>query len=261
MMTCAVIPAAGRGSRLGLDRPKILAPLSASDTVWSVLRRKLLAVVDHVHVVLSPEGEPLFRQLLDNENATDRVSTSIQPMPIGMGDAIFRCYDVWSNAATLLVIWGDQVFISDQTLSAALALHGGSPHTLVLPLVPLPEPYVQYIFSPDGGLKTIRQSREGDRCEPGGWNDIGTFVLSVGGLREAWERYLATDPCGQVTGEVNFLPFLPFLSSAGWRVRHFTVEDAREARGINSAEDLRYFQTLFTNRTSTSKHDGSEAGT
>ena len=57
MKTCAVIPAAGRGTRLGLDRPKILAPLSSSETIWSVLRRKLLAMVDHIHVILSPEGE------------------------------------------------------------------------------------------------------------------------------------------------------------------------------------------------------------
>src|SRR5262249_33949540 len=41
MKICAVIPAAGRGSRLGTNRPKILAQLNARQTIWSVLRDKL----------------------------------------------------------------------------------------------------------------------------------------------------------------------------------------------------------------------------
>ena len=244
MKTCAVIPAAGRGTRLGLDRPKILAPLSSSETIWSVLRRKLLAMVDHIHVILSPEGERLFRQALAGDCSNGRISIGIQHVPAGMGDAIFSGYDVWCAAKTLLVIWGDQVFVSEKTLCEALGLHGASPRTLVLPVVSLPTPYVEYIFDPDGRLAAVRQSREGEQCSVGGWNDIGTFVLSVTGLKEVWERYLSMNPKGQETGEINFLPFLPFLSRNGWRVRRLIVDDAREARGINTAEDLRFFQEL-----------------
>ena len=53
------------------------------------------------------------------------------------------------------------------------------------------------------------------------------------------------DPKGRETGEINFLPFLPFLSRNGWRVRRLIVDDAREARGINTADDLRFFQELW----------------
>jgi bifunctional UDP-N-acetylglucosamine pyrophosphorylase / glucosamine-1-phosphate N-acetyltransferase len=243
--TCAVIPAAGRGARLRLDRPKILAPLSSSETIWSVLRRKLLAMVDHIHVILSPEGERLFRQALAGDCSNGRISIGIQHVPAGMGDAIFCGYDVWCAAKTLLVIWGDQVFVSEKTLCEALGLHGASPRTLVLPVVSLPTPYVEYIFDPDGRLAAVRQSREGEQCGAGGWNDIGTFVLSVNGLKEVWERYLSMDPKGRETGEINFLPFLPFLSRNGWRVRRLIVDDAREARGINTADDLRFFQELW----------------
>ena len=168
MKTCAVIPAAGRGTRLGLDRPKILAPLSSSETIWSVLRRKLLAMVDHIHVILSPEGERLFRQALASDCSNGRISIGIQPVPAGMGDAIFCGHDVWCAAEILLVIWGDQVFVSEKTLCEALGLHGASPRTLVLPVVSLPTPYVEYIFDPDGRLAAVRQSREGEQCSAGG---------------------------------------------------------------------------------------------
>jgi bifunctional UDP-N-acetylglucosamine pyrophosphorylase/glucosamine-1-phosphate N-acetyltransferase len=241
----AVIPAAGRGSRLGLDLPKILAPITETETIWSILRDKLLALVDRINVVLSPEGETCFRERCSGDLSGGRVSVSIQPTPIGMGDAIFGAHREWSVADAILVIWGDQIYVSQQTLSKVIELHGGSPRTIVLPVVPLPDPYVEYVFASDGTLSCVRQSREGDKTQAGGWSDIGTFMLSVPDLKESWERYLLAAPRGSATGEVNFLPFLPFLSAHGWQFRTHVVGDAREARGINTPEDLQYFRALF----------------
>jgi bifunctional UDP-N-acetylglucosamine pyrophosphorylase / glucosamine-1-phosphate N-acetyltransferase len=242
--SCAVIPAAGRGTRLGLDRPKILAPLNDDETIWSVLRDKLLAVVDRVHVVLSPDGEPVFRAALNDDPSKDRISTSVQPTPVGMGDAVFGCSDHWSGAESLLVIWGDQVFVSKQTLSGALSLHAAAPKTIVLPVASLFQPYVEYVFGADDRLIAVRQSREGDACAPNGWNDIGTFVLSVPGLKPTWDAYLSQASPGETTGEINFLPFLPFLAGRGWNVRRLVVTDAREARGVNSIDDLAFFRSI-----------------
>src|SRR4029077_5900171 len=50
MNTCAVIPAAGRGTRLGIDLPKLLVPVTEADTIWSVLKDKIKRYVDHIHV-------------------------------------------------------------------------------------------------------------------------------------------------------------------------------------------------------------------
>ena len=123
MSICAVIPAAGRGTRLGTDRPKILTPLTAHDTIWSILHAKLAPLVDHIHLVLSPDGAAQFPALPAN------VSVSIQPEPIGMGDAIFRGFDVWSQYDAVLIVWGDQVFVSGDTLRRAIAALGSAATT------------------------------------------------------------------------------------------------------------------------------------
>jgi bifunctional N-acetylglucosamine-1-phosphate-uridyltransferase/glucosamine-1-phosphate-acetyltransferase GlmU-like protein len=161
-----------------------------------------------------------------------------------MGDAVFGCSDHWSGAESLLVIWGDQVFVSPQTLSGALSLHAAAPKTIVLPVASLSQPYVEYVFGADDRLIAVRQSREGDACAPNGWNDIGTFVLSVPGLKPAWDAYLSQASLGETTGEINFLPFLPFLAGRGWNVRRLVVTDAREARGVNSIDDLAFFRSI-----------------
>jgi len=105
---------------------------------------------------------------------------------------------------------------------------------------------VQYVFDDAGRLARVRQSREGDACDPSGLSDVGTFGLSTRAYDGEWARYLAARDVGDRTGEVNFLPFLAHLSgAAGWPVTRIEVPDAEEARGINTREDLAFFRARF----------------
>jgi bifunctional N-acetylglucosamine-1-phosphate-uridyltransferase/glucosamine-1-phosphate-acetyltransferase GlmU-like protein len=240
MKICAVIPAAGRGTRLGNTGPKILTRLNEQDTIWSVLQQKLAPLVDHIHVVLSPEGIAAFPP------QEESVSHSIQPVPTGMGDAIFRGYQTWSQYDAVLIVWGDQVFVSSDTLMRAIdALEVPGPQA-VLPVTRMESPYVEYAFE-GGTLRNVFQTREGDITTPNGFSDVGTFLLTTGGLKAAWEDYLAQAIHGGQTGEINFLPFLPFLALHGWPVMPLEVADATEARGINTQADLDFFRELYRN--------------
>lgn len=240
MKICAVIPAAGRGTRLGTDLPKILTPLNENETIWSILHKKLAPVVDHIHLVLSPEGDAAF----PGHDAD--ISRSIQPSPTGMGDAIFRGHPVWSQYDAILVVWGDQVFVSAGTLTRALAALKNSGRQAVLPVTRMAAPYVEYVFDGDR-LTQVLQTREGDVTTPNGFSDVGTFLLGTEGLQTDWLDYLATAPRGSQTGEINFLPFLPFLGRQGWRIQPLEVADSTEARGINTPDDLEFFRNLYKN--------------
>jgi bifunctional UDP-N-acetylglucosamine pyrophosphorylase/glucosamine-1-phosphate N-acetyltransferase len=242
---CAVVPAAGRGSRLGLQGPKLLAPVGDGATIWSVLSQKLLAVADHINLIVSPDGFAPIDEAIDQLGQRGCVTMSVQPAPSGMGDAIFCGYPIWSASATILIVWGDQVFVSIETLRRTCALHRGAPRRLVIPVVRLAEPYVEYLFDREGRLTGVRQSREGDACAADGYGDIGTFALSTDGLRDAWDDYLCGASAGAATGESNFLPFMPYLATRGWDVERCEISDAREARGINTPADLAFFQSLL----------------
>ncbi|MGH8335960.1 MAG: NTP transferase domain-containing protein [Gammaproteobacteria bacterium] len=245
MKICAVVPAAGPGTRLGGKGPKLLSQLGNGETIWSILSCKLLAVADEINVIASREGEPAIRETIEREGLASRVFLSIQPTPTGMGDAIFCGFPVWSGADVILVVWGDQVFVSQETLRRTCSLHAGTARTIVLPVVRLPQPYVEYVFSDEDRLESVRQSREGDICAPNGFGDIGTFAISVEGFREAWTHYLTQMRRGALTGEANFLPFLPYLAANKWSVKRLVVADWREARGINTSDDLEFFRQTF----------------
>lgn len=243
MKTCAVIPAAGLGTRLKINLPKILAPLAPTTTIWSLLRHNLV-LVDHIHVIVSPHGEPVMRNILEEDLASGFVTMSIQPKPLGMGDAIFQGYPVWSQADRILVVWGDQACVSQDTFTRALKVHAGADKTIALPLARVATPYVEYLFN-DSTLTAIRQSREQEKCAAQGLADVGTFVLSVRELFSNWNTYKKLTPPGSKTNEINFLPFLPYLASLGWIIHRVDVSNPLETRGINTTEDLQFFQQLF----------------
>lgn len=243
---CAVIPAAGRGTRLGLDIPKLLAPVSEDATIWSVLREKLFLAAERIHLVVAPQWASTFESLLAADPRRQNLSFSVQQEPRGMGDAIFGSYDRWAAARTVFIVWGDQIHISQSTLHRALSHHQRSAGPrCTIPTVILDKPYVQYCFDQHDRITAIRETREGAVCDPRGFSDVGTFLLDVAGLRDAWDVYRRERNAGAVTGEINFLPFLPYLAQHGWQVSRIAVEDPIEARGVNSLEDLKFFQELY----------------
>lgn len=262
MRTCAVIPAAGGGSRLGLSVPKLLAPIREGDTVWTLLESRLRGLVDHIHVIASPAGRHAIERAVQRETpkqgegasiSAPATTVGIQLRPTGMGDAIFCGQQTWQPAKTLLIIWGDQVHVSAETLRTAVALHEGAPRRVVLPLVEVDTPYVAYCFDRFGRLGRVLQRREGDCCPARGLSDVGAFVLSTGGLAKAWADYRRGQPPGALTGEVNFLPFLVYLVGRGWEVLTSDLCDQLETRGINTREDLEWFQKFYQH-----PNDGSE---
>jgi bifunctional UDP-N-acetylglucosamine pyrophosphorylase/glucosamine-1-phosphate N-acetyltransferase len=246
---CAVIPAAGEGRRLGHSLPKILVPVTPEKTVWEILHGKLSVLVDHTHVILSDKGSRLFQRKFPFTGAAKNVSTSIQQAPRGMGDAIFGAYEHWKNFNHILIIWGDQVNVSPQTLQSVIQSQKDSlEETLTLPINMVSNPYVQYDFNKDhSALLNIRQSREGDICDKKGFADVGVFCLSTNSLMKSWQKYLQKPILGEQTGEINFLPFLVYLSiELQWCLKLVEVKDPLESRGINTEEDLKFFREKFS---------------
>jgi bifunctional UDP-N-acetylglucosamine pyrophosphorylase / glucosamine-1-phosphate N-acetyltransferase len=241
---CSVIPAAGRGSRLGLDCPKILVPIDDNLTVWDVLRNSLAPVSERIHVVLAPSAMAQFSGLQTTGNGQFSVTTSAQAVPLGMGDAIFGAEPFWHDFETILIVWGDQVNLSAETLKQ-VAARTSVDKTMVLPLVECQTPYVQYDLT-DGVLTHVRQSREGDAMDPVGFSDVGVFALSVPGLLDCWHQFVKKSVVGAQTNELNFLPFLPFLSHhCRWNLHTVIVSDPVEALGINTPEDLQITRERF----------------
>ncbi len=123
---CAIVPAAGRGTRLSADVPKVFVPILPSLTIWDAVRGTLSQVGAPIILVLSPEGMSYLEKNRSGFNPESFTNTTLalQSSPLGMGDAIFGAAELWREFDDLLIVWGDQFNLSLQTLNACVELHG-----------------------------------------------------------------------------------------------------------------------------------------
>ncbi len=92
-VTKAIIPAAGRGSRLAPishSIPKELLCVGAVPLIEWALRHCLAAAITEVAIVISPD-KPLLRHYVEQLGLPVALHWIEQPQPLGSGEALWRC--------------------------------------------------------------------------------------------------------------------------------------------------------------------------
>lgn len=231
-----LIPAAGRGTRLGGSQPKLLTPVAGRAMIDWILDRHT-RFVQSIVIVVNPADTSKVHQHLDDRYIDIRLVE--QPTPTGMLDAILLGASAVRVAKPQRVwmTWCDQVGISASTVNALAELDAASPAPeVILPVAQQRSPYIHFDRTADGRLTRVRQRREGDDMPSTGTSDSGLFSLSIDAFERWLPDYAATAASAPCTGERNFLPFLPWMATRG-QVTTFEV-DPLEAQGINTPEDL-----------------------
>ena len=241
----AIVPAAGRGSRLGFERPKILYPVAGRMIVeW--LLDFLLPNCESIVFVLSPDG----RQTVEEELGRlipGRYRIAIQEVPTGMGDAVgLGLAGVYTQH--VIVVWGDQVALRRSSVDACLRVQQGPLEPdLTCPTVLRPDPYIHFPRDASGRICGLLQKREGDRMPVEGESDTGFFCFRTARLRRCLEQLRGENERGHGTGEFNFLPVIPLMARDGTVItpRVMTLE---ETVGVNSREDAAQLEPILSQR-------------
>ena len=245
----SIIPAAGRGTRLNHDKPKALFPLLGRP-ILSWIFDAILPLISHCVVVVSPEGEEEINTIFpENKN----ISSIIQPKPKGMADAVNIAIEGIETRHSI-VIWGDQVGISQDTLYRCMKIHESRINALLtVPYWITNEPYIHIkTGGQENRIMEVQQKREEEISVDLGRNDCGVFCFNTEFLRDTLKersrRALAT---GGKTGEFNLLPLLPVFDRGGDTASLVLVENANEIMGVNTQEDALKMETILRSRNTT----------
>lgn len=232
-----LIPAAGRGSRLGFEQPKILFPIAGA-TILEWLLDLLKPLSARFVLVLSPTGAAPVEEAAARL-APGRVAIAVQPEPRGMADAI-RCGLAQVATRHTLIVWGDQVALRPDSLEFLMRLHQGvAQPAAVCPTLWRDRPYIHFERSESGCVVRILQAREGDRMPERGESDSGVFLFRTEALRLYLPRLLESkESIGNKTGELNFLPIFPMLDS----LITAPIMTEAESVGVNSPADAAYLE-------------------
>jgi HAD superfamily hydrolase (TIGR01509 family) len=231
----AVIPAAGRGSRLGFHRPKILYPV-AGRMILEWMLDFLVPNYGRLVFVLSPDGASDVEGELE-KLIPGRYEIAIQVTRKGMGDAVQVALPrVRTDHVT--VVWEDQVTLQRESVEICQRLHQGPLHAdLTCPTVLRARPYIHFERDELGNICGLRQAREGDAMPAQGESDTGFFCFKTSALERMLPRMrVSENGAGKGTGEFNLLPIIPVMARSGV-VLTPRVMRLEETMGINSAPD------------------------
>jgi bifunctional UDP-N-acetylglucosamine pyrophosphorylase/glucosamine-1-phosphate N-acetyltransferase len=244
-----VVPAAGRGSRLGFDKPKILYPVAGQPIVdW--LLRFLLPNCSRIVFVLSPDGRSVVEQYLSERWPSDRYETAVQEVPTGMGDAVGIGL-AHVRTPHVCLVWGDQVALRSESVEACLRLQQGRlAPDMTVPTVLRNDPYIHFERDANGRIHSLLQAREGDQMPPEGESDTGFFCFRTEVLRTLLaELRQRPEQSGAATGEFNLLPVIPLGAQQGRTVLTPRIMGIEETVGINSAADATRLESYLRSYT------------
>jgi len=245
--TC-VIPAAGKGTRLGYGLPKILYPI-LGQTVLQHLINLFHEFCSSFVVVASPNGAQEIQKEFESCCQSTDFRIVIQEEPKGMAHAVWQARDSIETPNTV-VVWGDQICLRDETISSTLAYHqSDTANVLTFPTVMKKNPYIHFHRDNTGKIIKVLQKRENEIKTEVGENDCGFFCFSTNSLFYLLKNSLSSrDALGSQTKEINFLQLFPQFENIAGQVNTLRIAHEEETLGINTIQEALTAETILRDR-------------
>ena len=234
---CALVAAAGSGTRACLPYPKTLFQIQGKPILIRVA--ELLAPYDlNPTIIVSPKGQALIQECLNASGVVAHLV--VQPEPRGMGDAVLR-FDqspAFANAEHVLLVWGDVPFIQPETLATVMKVHIKHDNDFTFATRQVDSAYTMVSRNTLGQVTGVVETREQGIFAPqAGERDIGLFVFRKAVVLDALREKLS-NKWGKSTDEHGFLYVIGHLAARGLRVEALPVATELELVSLNSLKDV-----------------------
>jgi len=241
-----VIPAAGKGTRLNYDKPKILYPILDKPILYWLIEL-LEDYCSHFVFVLSESGKDIVENYI-KQKIKNSYSIAVQEIPLGMGDAVLKSYE-YAVTKNTLVIWGDQVSILKQTIEKCIASHNSRVNAkFTCPVYRREKPYIHFSVE-NKRLKEVLQQREGDLMPETGLSDCGLFLFNTKSLFDSLKKNIYNkNLIGAKTREINFLPLFPEFDKQTGETELLEIIEEEETIGINDINDVKKISSFLKSR-------------
>jgi bifunctional UDP-N-acetylglucosamine pyrophosphorylase/glucosamine-1-phosphate N-acetyltransferase len=229
----AVILAAGQGTRMRSETPKLLHPLCGWPMIQWPVAAASEAGAETIVVVDSPD-QPLT-PVLDGQ-----VVLAVQERALGTADAVRAAAAHIDPGSTVIVINGDVPLITAETLRGLAAAHerSGAAGTIATAVLEDPRGYGRIVRAPDGTVERVVETKAPGDATEGELHireiNTGIFAFDGGLLLEALAR--VRDDNAQ--GEFYLPDVLPILRDFGRTIDAYEVADENVTLGVNDRVGL-----------------------
>ena len=246
----AVVLAAGEGTRMRSEMPKVLHPLCGRPMVLHVVDALSELPLERIVVVVGHEAERVTKAL--QEQATQQVPIEFveQREQRGTGDAVSAALTLFDDDEVeddLMVLPSDHVLLLPETLAALASAHrdADAAATVLTARVADPAGYGRVVRGKDDRVDRIVEHADAD-AEIRAVDEVNTSVY-------CFRRNLLTPALRRLSpenaqGEYYLTDALEVLTEAGHKVIAVEARDTAEALGVNDRAQLADAEAVLRGR-------------
>lgn len=238
----AVVLAAGKGTRMKSDLPKVLHLIAGRPLLDHVLDTVEAVGIDHTVVVVGHQAD-----LVESTCRRDGMDFVLQEPQLGTGHAVQVTVDNLRTGGYCVVLAGDVPLLRAETLKRLIdgTVSSGAAGVVLTCLVEDAGAYGRIVKDPDGRIQKIVEARDASEVELAiGEYNTGVFCFKTDLMIEALDN-LTTD---NQQGEYYLTDTVAYLVGAGYPVEAVATNDPDEVVGINTVDELGEAEQLLARR-------------
>lgn len=231
-----VILAAGKGTRMYSDLPKVLHPLAGKPMVQHVIDAAMKLGAQNVHLVYGHGGD-LLRKTLSDPN----LNWVLQAQQLGTGHAMQQAAPCFGDDEDILMLYGDVPLISVDTLQRLLAAKPQGGIGLLTVKLDDPSGYGR-IVRENGSVIGIVEHKDASEAQRQ-INEINTGILVAnGGDLKRWLSMLNND---NAQGEFYITDIIALAHADGKKVEAVHPSRLSEVEGVNNRLQLSTLERVY----------------
>ncbi len=233
-----VILAAGQGTRMLSDTPKVLHPLAAKPLLTHVIDTAMTLVdPTSIYVVYGHGGERIRESYLHTS-----VHWVLQTEQLGTGHAVNQVMPHIADDARLLVLCGDVPLLTPETLSRLVTTTPDDALGLLTAEVPEPRGLGRIVRDANRTIEAIVEERDADAPTRAIREIYSGVMIAPAGKLRAW---LARVDNHNDQGEYYLTSIVALAIAEGIAVVNSTPEALYEIAGVNDRSQLAELERIY----------------
>lgn len=245
-MNKAIILAAGEGTRMKSNKPKVLHKICGKPMLQYVIEASKGAHVDKNYVVVGHGGDKVIEEF-KNSDVVFRIQPTGEEYPYGTGYAVMQAIDCVQDDNNVVILYGDTPLITANTIKKFIEYHKKYKYdgTVLTAYLKDPTGYGRIIRDKKGHILKIVEHKDANEEELK-VNEINSGIYCFNG--KLLKYALGKIDNDNAQREYYITDVIKILKEEGYSVGAYTIDEETEIYGINSRKQLAYCEKIMRQR-------------
>ena len=235
----AVILAAGKGTRMYSDLPKVLHTIAGKPMVKHVIDTAHQLGAENIHLIYGHGGD-LMRTHLANE----QVNWVLQTEQLGTAHAVQQAAPFFKDNENIVVLYGDAPLITKETLEKLIEAKPENGIALLTVNLDNPTGYGR-IIRENGNVVAIVEQKDAN-ADQLNIKEVNTGVMVSDGA--SFKKWLARVGSNNAQGEYYLTDLIALANQDNCQVVAVQATDVMEVEGANNRLQLAALERYFQNK-------------